>query len=249
MTFYLFLAVLPALLLVLSAAGYVLSRGGMADAHDLVDRLTADLPALGPLIQQNLQMLTRSWTGLGLFALVAVLWAGTGGVTAVRDAMARIFRTPIGISVASRRGRSLLIILGFGPLLLACVAVTAWATSFGQDWSAPAGWGVTVLATTGALVFNFAVFIALYRMFVPGSAASARDHWPGAMLASAAYTVLAIAGSTYTQQVVAKATAVWGALAGTIGALIILNLGVKFFLYGAELTAFRLQQLGSPTRP
>ena len=241
-TFYLFLSVLPALLLILSAAGYVLSRQGLGDAQDLVERLAADLPGLGPIVKQNLQMLSDSWTGLGVVALVGVLWAGTGGVAAVRDAMARIFRTTPGGNAASQRGQSLLIILGFGPLLLASIAVTAWATTLGGEWAVPARWVITGLAIAFALAFNFLIFIALYRMFVPGSGAVAHNHWPGAMLAGTSFTMLTLLGSTYTQRILAKATAVWGAFAGTIGALIILTLAVKFFLYGAELTAFRLER-------
>jgi uncharacterized BrkB/YihY/UPF0761 family membrane protein len=187
-------------------------------------------------------MLADSWTGLGVVALVGVLWAGTGGIAAVRDAMARVFRTTPGGNIATRRGQSLLIILGFGPLLLASVAVTAWATTLGEGWEPLARWVITALAIALALAFNFLIFIALYRMFVPGGGAAANDHWPGAMLAATSFTVLTLLGSTFTQRILAKATAIWGAFAGTIGALIILNLAVKFFLYGAELTAFRLER-------
>jgi membrane protein len=240
-TYYLFLSVLPALMLALSIAGYFLSRRGLDEIQRTVERIATELPGIGPLVSDSLPSISRSWTGMSAVAILFIVWAGTGGIAAVRDAMARIFHTTTGGNIAAKRGQSLAIIFAFGPLLLASVGATTWATNLGDNWSPLARWTATILAIVFAIAFNFVIFIALYRMFVPGSGAAAHNHWPGAMVSAVAFTALTLIGSTYTQRVVTRATLVWGAFAGVIGALIILNLAVRFFLYGAELTAFRLE--------
>lgn len=241
-TYYLFLSVLPALMLALSVIGWWLSRQGLEELQARVETIAADFPGIGPLLEDGLHALSRTWSGLSVLALLLIVWAGTGGIAAVRDAMARIFRTTPGGNIATQRGQSLAIIFAFGPLLLASVGVTTWATTLGESWAPLARWLVTLVAIAFALAFNFVIFMALYRMLVPGTGAVARDHWPGAGVASVGFTLLTLLGSTYTQQVVAKATLVWGTFAGVVGGLIILNLAVKAFLYGAELTAFRLDR-------
>lgn len=239
-TYYLFLSVLPAMMLALSILGWWLSRQGLEELQSRIEDIASDFPGVGPLLEGSLDSLSRTWTGMSLLALVIILWAGTGGIGAVRDAIARIFHTTPGGNIATQRGRSLGIIFAFGPLLLASVAATTWATTLGDDWSATARVVASLVGVAFAATFNFVIFIALYRLFVPSRAATARNHWPGAALTAVSFTLLTVLGSTYAQHVVTRASLAWGTFAGVVGALVILNLAVKAFLYGAELTAFRL---------
>lgn len=245
-TYYLFLSVFPALILGLSALGYFLSRRGLDETQEKVNDLVGDIPGLGPIIHRNLESIANLWPSLGLIALVGVMWAGIGGVGAVRDSLLRIFRTQDRGNLATKRGRSLLTLVVGAPLLLVAISTSVWATSLGGEWGPVARWVVTISATLGAIAFNTLAFGIVYRLLVPPSVVPAGDHWPGAMLSGVALTALTLLGSAYTQRVVLGATAIWGALAGVIGALVILNLGAKAFLYGAELTAFRLQERERP---
>ena len=241
-TYYLFLSVLPAMMIALSMLGWWLSRQGLDELQSRIEDIASDFPGIGPLLEGSLDSLSRTWTGMSLLALAIILWAGTGGIGAVRDAMARIFHTTPGGNVATQRGRSLGIIFAFGPLLLTSVAATTWATTLGDDLSDTARVLASLAGVAFAVAFNLVIFIALYRLFVPSGAATAHNHWPGAALAAVSFTLLTVVGSTYAQRVVTRASLLWGTLAGVIGALVILNLSVKAFLYGAELTAFRLER-------
>ena len=242
-TYYLFLSVFPALILGLSALGYYLKRQGLDEVQRMVNDLVGDIPGLGPILERNLESIEDLWPSLGLIALVGILWTGSGGVNAVRDSLLRIFGARTGGNIAVNRGRALLVIFVGAPLLLVSIGATVWATSSGSSRGQVASWLITIAASLGALAMNTLAFGIIYRLLVPDSVAAPRDHWPGALLSGVALTVLTLLGSAYTQRVVVGATAIWGALAGLIGALIILNLGAKAFLYGAELTAFRLDQL------
>jgi len=241
-TYYLFLSVFPALILGLSALGYYLNRQGLDEVQRMVNDLVGDIPGMGPILERNLESIEDLWPSLGLIALVGILWTGSGGVNAVRDSLLRIFRERTQGNIAVNRGRALLVIAVGAPLLLVSIGATVWATSSGEGRGRAVSWVITIAASLAALALNTFAFGIVYRMLVPDSVAAPSDHWPGALLSGVALTALTLLGSAYTQRVVVGATAIWGALAGLIGALIILNLGAKAFLYGAELTAFRLEQ-------
>jgi uncharacterized BrkB/YihY/UPF0761 family membrane protein len=94
-----------------------------------------------------------------------------------------------------------------------------------------------LLGLAAGLVLDVAVFTAIYAVLTPPGGPPSRDHVPGAVLMAVAWTVLKLVGAWYTRYVVARATAIYGAIGAVFGVIAILALASNAFLWGAELSA------------
>ena len=239
LTYYAILSVFPLLLLALALAGYVLADAGREDAARLADRLARDVPGLGPLIGRDVEAVIRRRGLAGLIGIAGIVWGGTGGIAATREALGKVFRFDVPINTFVARLHSLGLLVVLGPLALLSVAATGLATNIGSA-ETPSRW----LLSLGGLVVGFALDVALfalvYRVFVPAGVARTRALWPGALFSAAGFTLVKLLGSAYAHYVVQRASMIYGTFAGIIGALVVLNLSATIFLYGAELTAIRL---------
>lgn len=234
-TYYAFLSILPLVLLALSAAGFLISRYGEEEQTRLVVRLSGDIPGLGPLIERNLDALIRGRTTIGIIAVAGMIWAGSGGMGAVRFALARIFRVKDPGGIVAPRLRSLGLLLMIAVLALASVASAGLATNLRLEGATRTA--ILVVGMAGAFVLNFAAALIAYYFLTPKHPVPVRDLIPGTLLAATAFLGLQIAGSWYASRVVAGTTAIYGTFAAVVGALVLLNLAAQAFLYGAELSA------------
>jgi YihY family inner membrane protein len=233
-TYYAFLSLFPLMLLALSVIGFVLSGNAQAQ-QEWIDRLAGTIPGLGPSIERNLQAVVNDRVQVGVIGLLGLLWTGAGLTRAARAALARIFRRPRERFILKRLAQALLALVALGILALVSIAATAFLAGVGGDHGVPLALRVLGIVATAALDLAFALIT--YRLLTPGPGPSFRDLLPAGVVLVAGWTVLKVAGAWYTDRVVARATAVYGALAAAIGILAILSLAAYLFVYGAELSA------------
>lgn len=241
LTFYAILSVFPLLLLALAVAGYVLADAGREDVARLAERLARDVPGLGPLIGRNVESIISRRGTAGLVGIAGIVWGGTGGIAATREALGKVFRFDVPINTFVARLHSLGLLVVLGPLALLSIAATGLATNVGSAGTA-ARWALSAGGLLAGFAIDVGLFALVYRVFVPRSVAQARDLWPGALFSAAGFTLVKLLGSAYAHYVVQRASVIYGTFAGIIGALVVINLSATIFLYGAELTAIRLER-------
>lgn len=237
-TYYLIVSVVPAALLGLAVASFVLEQIGADRVADRLERIAERVPGLDTLITDNFESLISVRTGAGLLALIGLVWAGTGGMLAVRNAMSVIFRFPhreISGLIMRAQGLAvlgvLLVAFTLVALLVSVVALTGIVGS------------ITALLIGAAL--EFGIVLMLFRVFTTKAAATTRELMPGAIVAGVGVAALSLAGSWYIEYVVSRLTLVFGTFAAFIGILVLANLTASMLLHGAEYAAWRRERPGS----
>ncbi len=246
LTYSAFISLFPLVLLAMSVIGFLLA-GNPEAVQEWVDRLTGTIPGLGPLIGRNLQAVVDGRAETGILGLLGLLWTGMGLVRSARSALARIFRRSREGILFERRGRALAALGGLGMLALASIAATATLAGVGGDGGI--GLVLRVVGTAGTAAVDLAFSLVAYRVLTPGPGPSYRDLLPGAIVLVVGWTALKLAGAWYASLVVARATAVYGALAGAIGILAVLAIAARLFVYGAELSAVLVEDRRASVAP
>ncbi|BAJ26799.1 MULTISPECIES: YihY/virulence factor BrkB family protein [Kitasatospora] len=226
-TYYGFVSLVPLLLLLSTALGFVL-HGHPEAQRAVLDSALADFPIIGDQLRGNVHSVRGS--GLALVVGVAGLLYGALGIAQVlQHAMAEVWNVP-GVrrpGYWSRLGRSLALfgVLGGGLLLS-----TAAAALVGAALGGPA-------ARVGGLllsaVLNSLLFLACLRILTPKEVA-ARALLPGSLLAGPLFTVLQAFGAVLVAHQLRHATAVYGFFATVIGLLSWLYLAAQVTVYAAE---------------
>ena len=223
-----FISMVPLLLLGLSLLGYVLQATGVGERVDVVEAVTEEIPGLADLFSQNVQSLINLKTWAGVFAILGIIWAGTGGVNAIRHSLGVIYRVTQRPNLLLERLIALALLI---VLLIALVGSAVAATYFRR--SAP----LTAIGLPATALFNIGVVFLVCRMLMPKAEVASRYLWRGAIIAGIGFAGLALLGAWYTERVVVKAAAIYGTFAGLVGILVILNLAAVFLLVGAEYGA------------
>jgi membrane protein len=204
----------------------------------LIERVAADIPALGPIIKRNLDAIVQFRTSAGIVAILGIVWAATGAVSAIRHALGRIFGFDPAAGVIGPRLAGLAYL---AVVMLAALATTA-ATGFATSTSSLVLGVATFLVV---LALDAGVSLLTYRAFVPSDRAAVRDLSAGALLAGLGLSAIGLLGTWYARAVVARASLVYGTFAGLIGVLILLNLVAVSLLFGAELAAVLRDRRGN----
>jgi membrane protein len=229
-----FLSLFPLMLLALSIIGFVLTDP--AERARWVERIAGSIPGLKPIIGDSIGALTRDRTATGVVGLLSLAWTGTNVVRAAGAALNRIFGIP------DLRGiRAHLWALGslapLGALVLASVGAGTAIASIANG--APV---LLMLAFVVTLAVDFVIFIVSYRLLAQRKGPPYRALWPGALSAAIGWSFLKTIGVWYATRTVTGATAVYGAFAATVGVLVMLSLGARMFLYGAEANAVLVER-------
>lgn len=95
---------------------------------------------------------------------------------------------------------------------------------------------VEVLTYLTALVGGIAFFVVVFRFLTPRCQLSWRDYLPGAVMATVGWLVLQWVGALYVDRVVARGSALYGALGAIFGLLAFLYAAVYLLLLSAELS-------------
>ena len=155
LTYYGFLAILP-LLLVLVTALRILLRNNVTFQHDLLNSALAGFPIVGPQIRKNLHGLPGEGIGL-VVGLVVLLWGSMGVAQAGQHAMAEVWNVPVRSrpGFLPRLGRSILVLLIIGTGVIGGATLTSFVA--GQSLllgAAIGGAAWTVLQAVGGYLIG-----------------------------------------------------------------------------------------------
>lgn len=243
-TFWLVIALFPAVIAAVSIFGLIVTPQRIAQAvSDLGSKGTG---SLGDAISaQALELSSSSSTlSVGLvISVVALLWSVSNGSYNLLRAVRLAYGVPErGYLLEQARGflGGLIGVLSLGVLALAVSRLAALdATMAAAGWSSV----IELLAAPCVLALGVAILTWLYR-FAIGSGNPEAPRWPGALLATIGLTglglllYLAIAGFGST-------SSVYGIAAGTVSALISAYTAIYLILLGAVVNA----QWGAPAGP
>jgi membrane protein len=241
---FIFIALVPLFLLAIATAGFVYA--GEADQIALAEGLAEAVPGLGATLGGDegisgfVDTVIDRRAALTVTGLVGVLLTALRPVNAAMIATLTVFRVRVPQGVALR-GRQVV-----AGLLLATVALAAVATSTVIGFaSLPTA--VRVVVSVGATyALDVLLFWTAYTVLSPGGRLRGRDLLPGAAAAAVGWTGLKVAGSAYVSAQVESADALYGAVGGVVALLLLLYLGARLYLYGAELDAVRYERRHGP---
>jgi membrane protein len=234
-TYYGFLSIFPLLLLGVA----ILSRV-LADHPDLRQRLIAAIvpQALRRTVEHSLASLPTSTIPL-VVGLIGLLFSGTGVVFSAYQTLNHVaaVRHRFRAGFVSRYVRVFAVLAMLMAGALATGALTVVATALpGQPAVQRAA------AVLGSALVVFTVLLLGAKLLL-ARAAPVRALWPGAVLGSAAVTVVLNAGAPLLARLVTKAGPVYGSFATVAGIFALLYLVGQALVYAAEVAAVRYARL------
>lgn len=254
--FFGFLSLFPLILLALSVTGFVLA--GDADAQaQVVEGIQEAIPGLSAALTggdgatgvgEALDTIIANKETGGLVGLVLLLLSGLRVVNSAQTAALVIFRVDFArMSGIRRRIQQLIALVALGVLALAGAvaggaigAVNRIELFAGMEVLAP------ILIALATFVLDAGLFLVAYRLLGTRAGPSWRTLVPGAILGGLGWTLLKLLGSTYVSSQVENADALYGAIGGVIGLMLLLYLAGRLFVYGAELSAVRAPDPENP---
>jgi membrane protein len=242
-TYYVFLALFPVLLLVASIAGFVL-RGNALLEQQLITGIRDAVPGTtGQNLAEQASSAIDSATTFGLIGLAGFLFVGLGAMDKLRVGMDVVWRgRPDPPDFLTDRLRDLGALIGLGAAGVVSIALTAGATKassllldlLGLD-EAPGSFLLTGgVAIALALAGDVLVFLWLLKG-VPDNPFGFRQLLPGAVFGAVGFEVLKLVGNWYLTLIGSNVTA--QTLGGFVGLIVWINVVARFAFYTASWTA------------
>ena len=240
-TYYGFLSLFPALLLLVTTLGYVLA--GNPDAQQkILDSAFGNFPVIGTQLQHNITSLHGSPVALvvgALGLLSGVLGVGQAAQLALNRAWA-IPRNERPNPIRSRmRSFSFVLIVGLG--LIITTFLTALGSSSGY-LNSHAPNVVRALVIVGSVLTNIALFMLGFRLLT-AKAVAARDLIHGALVAAFGWQALQALGTTYLSRVIAHSSDIYGIFGIVLGLVAWIYLGAVITVFAAEVNVVRACKL------
>lgn len=226
LTYGAFLSLPPLLLLAASVIGFAIREP--AKQEQVINSLLDLIPGLETVASSLVDSLVAGRVAVGLIAIPGVLWAASGFVARLRHALGVIFRTPWS-GLISGRFRGMIVSVPLFAGLLLVLALPGSVSGFAAS-------GVEVLTYLGVFIGGIAFFVVVFRFLTPRCQLTWRDHLPGAVTATVGWLVLQWIGALYVDRVVARGSALYGALGAIFGLLAFLYAAVYLLLLSAELS-------------
>ncbi|HVE62177.1 MAG TPA: YihY/virulence factor BrkB family protein [Mycobacteriales bacterium] len=243
LTFYAFLSLFPLLLLGISVLGFTLSGREELQTR-IFGELVQAIPGLADTFEENLDTIRDNAGKTGIVALVGVLIAGLGGVTALRDSLRLMWhQNPAEGNFITSRLSTAVSLLGLGLTLMVSVALSAIASSLLKTLLRAVGLGTGPVATTVGTVATVALtlgadvllFLYLFRRLP-------KVDWPfrrvlhGAIFGAVGFGLLKFGATFYVARTVSNSSNLYGPVGAVIGILIGINLIARFVLFTAAWT-------------
>jgi membrane protein len=237
--FYAFLSLFPAL-----AAGIALFSIFLSPS-DILNAVNAIAPALPPefqtMVTDRLIALLYGPKAAGLSLAISIgiaLWSGSRGINSILHALTLTGGMTPKRSVVSQFGLTMLFTLGAFLLiavLLAGLAVLPLAAKLlphGEELQAVLGW----FSWPALIGLNYAAHLVLFRFGPERKSNRAVTVWPGAMVATALWTLGSVLLTIYFQSFAAY-DALFGSLAGVAIVMFWFYAMTLFTLFGAKMNA------------
>ena len=244
LTYGAFLSIPPLLILIAAAVGFVISDP--QDQERIVETIVEQIPGLEDVALNQIEALVAGKYVTGVFGLATLLWAASGFAARLRHAFGIVFRTErTGLIEGRLRG-----ILTGTPLIAGIIVLAAGAgLASGLRTAGVIGSVVELAIYLGSFALTVGFFVLVFRLFTPGGTLSARDHLPGAVMAAVSWMLLQRLGAEYVDRVVARSSALYGALGAVFGLLAFLYLAAYALLLSAEFTMVRWERRNEHTSP
>ena len=241
LTYGAFLSLPPVLLLVASTIGFVIRDP--AKQQQVVTSIVNLIPGLEDVAPSMVQGLVSDRVTVALLAIPGLVWAASGFAARLRHALGVIFDTePTGLITGRFRGA----LIGV-PLVLGVIVVLALPGSVsGLATSGVVSHLAEVLTFAGIALAGVAFFLALFRFFTPPCPLRWRNHLPGAIVATIGWLILQRLGALYVDRVIARGSALYGALGAIFGLLAFLYIATYVVLLAAELSAVAWERRNPP---
>ena len=254
--FFIFISLIPLLLLFVSALGYILGSVGKAE-NIIFDFLHTYAPALTSQSKEGLKDVVASIIygrgTIGGIGLIGLIWTGSSAFTNLHLAVNIAWGTPNDRGFVKTRLLSLGLLLGVGVMLLATFGIT---TALNIIWSKDVSvFGIspgdipfiwTFLAYVVPVLVTIAAFTLMYKVLPtrpePFSTALISGVTAGVLWELAKYTF-----SWYITRF-AYYSAVYGSLAGLIIAIIWIYYASIIMILAAEVGAVYGEHIGARHR-
>jgi membrane protein len=242
-TYFVFLGLVPVLLLVAAVIGLVLS-GNTLLQDELYAAIQEAFPGpTGEQIVREVRGAVDSAGVVGIIGLVGFLYAGLRAMDKLRIGMERIWKGRADEPEFLRDNAQdllALVVLGLTGLVSLVLTggvtqATAWLLDLvGLDSGAGLVVLTTVVGLALAVLTDVVVFLWLLKV-VPSTSHPVRRLLPGALFGAAGFEVMKLLGSLYLSLVSGSVTA--SAFGGAVGILVWLNIVCRFALFTAAWTA------------
>jgi membrane protein len=242
-TYYVFLALFPVLLLVASIAGFVLKGNALLE-QQLISGIEEAVPGpTGQDLAEQARSAIDSATTFGLIGLVGFLFVGLGAMDKLRVGMDIVWRgRPDPPDFLGDRLKDLGALLALAAAGATSIALTTGATA-ASSWlldlldldEVPGVFLLTgAVAIALALAGDVLVFLWLLKG-VPRNPFGFRQLLPGALFGAVGFEVLKLAGNWYLTLIGHNITA--QTLGGFVGLIVWINVVARFAFYTASWTA------------
>ncbi len=242
-TYFVFLGLVPVLLLVASVIGLVLAGNELLQ-EELYDTIRESFPGpTGAEITDELGGAVGSAGLTGLIGLAGFLYAGLRAMDKLRLGMERIWKGRVDDPEFLRDNlQDVLALAALGVAGLVSLGLTG-AVTRATSWTlaalglerAPGLFLLTAVLGLGlAVVTDVVVFLWLLRV-VPSTSYPLRRLLPGALFGAAGLELLKLVGSLYLSMISGSVTA--SAFGGAVGILIWINVVCRFAFFTAAWTA------------
>lgn len=236
LSFYLLICLIPILLLLTSAAGFVLSTE--AAAHAVLNQLSRLVPVYRAELATVLSTIVQERRVAGLVGTVTLILFATQLFGACRVVMNRAFEVGRGRGWAHGMLHDVIMIVVMGTLFLLSVFLTdflvwAWRIALGST-GMPRVWLGVPLTLLG-LGANMALFVLAYRYF-PNRRVSARSAVAGALLTTTLWEIAKEIFQWYVASLDAFSY-VYGPVAAAVALVMFTYYSAVVFIVGGEFAA------------
>ncbi|AUX37329.1 MULTISPECIES: YihY/virulence factor BrkB family protein [Sorangium] len=233
LTFFGVLSIFPFLLFAVALAGLVIDP---AEAARLMGELYQMAPpAVANILGERLQALTEGQSpALLTVGALGAVWAASGGVVALMDALNSAYGVEDSRSFLKRRGIALLVTLG-GAVLLTVASALAVATPAVTEHLGPLATPILWLRVPVSMFLVMTVLAALYYV-LPDVEQKFKFITPGSVVAVVIWAIASLGFSFYVSRFGSYEVS-YGALGGVIILLLWMWISSMAVLLGAEINA------------
>ena len=246
-SYYVLFSLFPLLIFSIGLLGVVLQNSDLQD--DIIEAILDYFPLDEQEGRNEVTEAVRSIAGagsgaLGLLGLLGMAWSGSNMFGVIRRSLNAAYDIEFRRPLVRQKLLDLAMVLAFAPFFLISLAVTA-ALRIARHVSEDApllgeissvlgpGWDLASLLLP--IGVSFVAFSVLYSV-VPATKISARDVWPGALLAAVLFELTKVGFSIYLENF-SNYDAVFGSLGAVVAFLFWVYLGANVLLLGAEVAS------------